>query len=68
MPVGTRRPFKSRIGGRVASGALLSLNGFYDRKKPDAKVKLNQPAGKRLIALPRAIETNAQTAANQEFR
>jgi hypothetical protein len=33
-----------------------------------AKAKLKQPVGERVVALYRAIETNARTAANQEFR
>jgi hypothetical protein len=69
--VGTRRAFKTHISGwfgRVASGTLFVTDGFYDWKKLDAKGKLKPPVGGRVIALYRAIETNARTAANQEFR
>ena len=59
---------KLAFRGAWSRGQRWSLNGFYDWKKLDAKGKLKQPVGERVIALYRAIETNARTAANQEFR
>jgi hypothetical protein len=65
-PAAIKTPFR----GAWSRGqrCLIITDGFYEWKKLDAEAKLKQPVGERVVALDRAIETNARTAANQEFR